>query len=319
MRNAALSFLALTLAASGSACSSSGTATTPPPDPRIQVAGLAPTAPDVNGFQLILPKVTGMEPGKSYEYCTWTDKILDRDMNVKGTQSFQTSGGHHVVLFYTTKPRPAGTTRVCTDDDMTSIRFGMGGEDKKFSELPDDLAVTLPKGAQIVAQHHYINTGATPLEAQSAINIKLADPAKPIKKSSSVVVVDSNLRVPPGKSAVDLKCIVNREYSVWMLLPHMHTHGTRVEVNHTSGGDTKTLFNVAWTPEYEFHAPTIIRSVNDVIRYKAGDEIRVRCEYDNTTGKELSFGQEMCLAFGMTIDADGIGNVACDGGKWTTF
>jgi hypothetical protein len=62
-----------------------------------------------------------------------------------------------------------------------------------------------------------------------------------------------------------------------------------------------------------------VRPSSDVIRYKAGDEIRVHCEYNNTTGRELSFGQEMCLAFGQTIDSDGIGNVACDGGKWTTF
>jgi hypothetical protein len=308
--------VALVLAFSGSACSSSSTAGT---DPRIQVAGLNPTPPDANGFQLILPKVTGIKPGDSYEYCTWTDKVLDADANVKGTQSFQSPGGHHVVLFYTMKPQPAGTTRLCTDDDMTSIRFGIGGEDKKYNELPGDLAVRMPKGAQIVAQHHYINAGSSVLDAQSVINVKLADPGKPVQTSSSVVVVDSNLRVPVGKVAVDLKCTVNRDYAVWMLLPHMHAHGTYVRVEHTSGDHTDTLFDVQWQPEFEFHAPKIIREVSQAIRYKAGDEIRVHCEWNNDTGKEMSFGQEMCLAFGQTIDNDGIGNVACDGGQWTSF
>lgn len=311
-----LALVAAALAFSGSACSASSSGGV---DPRIQVAGLNPTPPDANGFQLILPKVTNLQPGDSDEYCTWTDKILDQDINVKGTQSFQSPGGHHVVLFYTTKPKPAGTTRICTDDDMTSIRFGVGSETKVYTELPGDLAVRMPKGAQIVAQHHYINAGSTVLDAQSAINVTLSDPAKHVQQSSSVVVVDSNLRVPVGKAAVDLKCIVNRDYSVWMLLPHMHARGTYVRVEHISGGNTDTLFDVQWQPEFEFHAPRIVRDVSQAIQYKAGDELRVHCEWNNDTGKELSFGQEMCLAFGQTLDNDGIGNVACDGGQWTSF
>jgi len=303
-----------------SGCGSSGGGSSSGKDPRIEVAGLDPTPAGENGFQLILPKVTDLAPGGSFEYCTWTDKILDQDLNVKGTQAFQTQGGHHVVIFYTTKPKPAGTTRLCTDDDMTSVRFGIGGESKTYNELPADLAVTIPKGAQIVAQHHYINPTSAPLTAQSAINVTFVPPGQAIRQSSSVVVVDSNLRVPAGKAAVDLHCTINRDYTVWMMLPHMHKYGSYISVDHTDGaGQTTRLFDLKWDPEYEFHAPRIIKPVEQAMTLKAGDKMQVHCEWNNDSGGELSFGQEMCLAFGQTLDNNGIGNVACDAGQWTTF
>src|SRR5262249_52591107 len=105
-------------------CSSAGSGNeAPKTDPRIVVADLQPEAPDANGFQLILPKVTGIEGGKDYEVCTWTDKILTEDMDVKAAKGFQSKTGHHVVLYYTLNVQPAGTQRICNDEDMGKFRF----------------------------------------------------------------------------------------------------------------------------------------------------------------------------------------------------
>jgi len=43
---------------------------------------------------------------------------------------------------------------------------------------------------------------------------------------------------------------------------------------------------------------------------KAGDKVRVHCEWNNTTGKVLKFGFEMCVAFGQTVDAERLGNLS---------
>ena len=51
----------------------------------------------------------------------------------------------------------------------------------------------------------------------------------------------------------------------------------------------------------------------------AGDKVDVHCEWDNDTGRELSFGFEMCVSFSQFVDDQGLGNVACDGGNWTDF
>src|SRR5262245_31636354 len=86
--------------------------------------GPAPLSSD--GFQVLLPPVKDLMPGQSYEMCTWTEHILDQDVEVKSTESWQTEVGHHVILFYTTKHQPVGTTRLCTDDDMATFRFAVG-------------------------------------------------------------------------------------------------------------------------------------------------------------------------------------------------
>jgi hypothetical protein len=47
------------------------------------LSGFEPEAADANGFQVLLPIVHGIEAGQSYEYCTWTDHILDQDIDIK--------------------------------------------------------------------------------------------------------------------------------------------------------------------------------------------------------------------------------------------
>src|SRR5207244_2997884 len=117
--------------------------------------------------------------GESYEYCTWTDKILESDIYLRGAQGFQSKTGHHVILFYTMNPEPAGSTRVCTDEDMGKFRFAVGtGGEGVTNVLPQDLALYIPKGAQLVMNHHYLNASDKVMEAQSAINIQLAEPGK---------------------------------------------------------------------------------------------------------------------------------------------
>jgi hypothetical protein len=52
---------------------------------------------------------------------------------------------------------------------------------------------------------------------------------------------------------------------------------------------------------------------------KAGDKVDVRCDWLNDTGRVLPFGFEMCVAFAQTVDEQGLGGWACDGGFWTEY
>src|SRR5256885_3539500 len=111
-----------------------------------------------NGYQVILPIVRGLVPGADNEYCTWTDLVADHDIDVRAVEAFQTIGGHHVVLYSTAKLQAPGTTRVCTDEDMTTFRFSAasGGEGQVGkNEAPGNLVYRIPAGSQIVLNHHY--------------------------------------------------------------------------------------------------------------------------------------------------------------------
>src|SRR5579872_11871 len=169
----------LVLAVAATACSSGSGGSTGPAtvDGVTLMAGFTPgPAPaQGQGFQVVMPIVNNIAAGGSDEYCTWSNIILDQDIWVKESIGYQTETGHHIIVYYTPNPEAAGTTRICTDADMASFRFGVGAGGEGVSEdnkLPGDLAVHIPKGSQIVLNHHYLNASSKPVaQAQSAVSV----------------------------------------------------------------------------------------------------------------------------------------------------
>lgn len=305
---------------SSSGASSSGGTTTP------LMNGFDPgPAPDASkGFQLIMPIVNDIAAGQSYEYCTWTDKTLDHDVWVKETDGFQTDSGHHIIVYYTMTPQPAGQQRICADSDMAGFRFAAASGGEGVSEqnrLPGNLAVHIPAGAQLVVNHHYLNPGTAAIaQAQSAVNVLYADPSAPVVATSSLAFVDSAMSIPPGASTLDITCVAQQDFQTWKLLPHMHNWGTHITVDHISAsGSTDRLFDLDWDPSYAFHPPTKIVDPSQPYLIAKGDTYKVHCEYSNDTSAPLTFGQEMCVSYAQTVDANNVGNLLCDSGQWGSF
>lgn len=283
--------------------------------------GTAPAAG--TGFQVVMPIVKNIEPDGNYEYCTWTNIITTKDLWLKSSHGVQTKTGHHTIIYYTTDMKPAGTSEICKDSDTAGFRFGIGAGGEGVSEtnaLPGDLAVHIPAGAQIVVNHHYLNTSTQMVpEAQSAVNVWYADPTSKIVQSSSIAFLDTAMVVPVGASSVDFTCTFKQDLSIWMMVPHMHAWGTHITVDHTSGANTDRLFDLQWDPSYTFHPPITTESLSTPYMLKTGDTIHLHCEYDNTTNAPLSFGQEMCVSYMQSIDPTQVGNVQCDQGQWGSF
>jgi hypothetical protein len=281
-------------------------------------------APDPSaGFQIVLPVVNDIEPDGSYEYCTWTNVVLDHDIWIKSSLGMQTETGHHVVVFYTMTPAPPGQSRICNDSDMASFRFGIVGNGEGVEQkntLPGDLAVHIPAGAQIVINHHYLNASAQAVpQAQSAVNVYYADPNAKRELASSIAFVDTAMSIATGQSSVDVTCTINNDYSTWYFIPHMHNWGTHITVQHLSGSTTKNLFDLDWDPSFAFHPPAMTMDPTQPYVLHKGDQLKVHCDYDNTTNAPLTFGAEMCVAFAQTVDDAGLGNMACNAGQWGAF
>ena len=179
--------LLLTLAAA--ACSSKPSSSPSSTEELPALQAILDPAP-TNGYQLIMPIAQALAPGADNELCTWTDLITDHDIDIRTVQGYQTVGGHHIVLFSTTKMQPPGTTRTCSDDDMATFRFaaGAGGEGQTAKNTaPDGLVFRVLAGSQFVINHHYINATPNTLDAQSAVNIYLADPGTTYTPSGGTV------------------------------------------------------------------------------------------------------------------------------------
>ena len=253
------------LAAALTACSSSsgGSSTTAPPeiDGVVVMPGFDPGPPPsaADGFQVVLPIVKDIQPGASDEWCSWTDITTTDDVWVKESKGLQTQSGHHVIVYYTTVPQPAGTSRICNDSDMATFRFAVASGGEGVSQdniLPGDLAVHMPKGSQIVINHHYLNATADVIpEAQSAVTVYYAAAGSKIVETSSLAFADTGMSVPPGLHSVDIMCTMKQDFAAWEIIPHMHNWGAEITVDQISGSTTSRLFDVVWDPGYAFHPP----------------------------------------------------------------
>ena len=75
--------------------------------------------------------------------------------------------------------------------------------------------------------------------------------------------------------------------TAWLLLPHLHE-------------------------EWAFHPPQRRHAAPDLYAFRAGETVRVHCEWD--TADTITFGREMCVLTAMTEDARGAGSRVCDRG-----
>jgi hypothetical protein len=296
-----------------------GCGTDGPTGPEL-VEGLTIEDPPENGLQIITPIVEGIQPGTDNEICTWTDKFLDEVTDVRATHGFQSEpGGHHTVLYYTTFTQPPGTTRECTETDMASFRFITGNDGAgAANEAPGNLVYRIPKGAQLVLNHHYLNTTDQVLRGQAAMNVKFADPGN-YTPSGSTAFLDTNIHVQEGLSTFESTCTIDRTMKMWFLIPHMHRWGTHMNVDLIRGDQTESLFDVPWDESYTFHPPELRKDPAEPMTLVPGDQMRIKCQWNNDSGKVLDFGFEMCVAFGQFVDDTEMGGFACDGGVWTPF
>jgi hypothetical protein len=158
-----------------------------------------------NGLQVITPIVRDIQPGTDLEMCTWTDAIVDHDVDVRSTLASQTEPGHHTIVFYTLDKQPGGTQRECTDSDMASFRFLAGNAGNGIeNRAPGNLVYRIPSGAQIVVNHHYLNATDAVMDGQSLVNLSFADAGGAYTPSGSTAFLDTSIEVQPGVDSKDI-------------------------------------------------------------------------------------------------------------------
>jgi hypothetical protein len=272
------------------------------------------------GFQMVLPVVRDVPAGANIEYCTWTDLVLDRDIEIGAMEGRQAGPGHHIIVYTTTKPEPPGTTRECLDSDMENFRYvaaALGEGTSGLSKPPSGLAFFMPKGAQVVINQHFLNASPRIRDGQSALSVHYADPKQTYVRSSQLSFLALGFKAPPGESTHETKCTVDQDYSAWLAFPHMHEWGKHITLEHKSGGQSTKLFDVEWNESHVFHPPEIVKpDLKNLLTLKKGDEVTVRCTWNNTTGMTMMHGKEMCVASLQFADFDKIGGRFCGDGFW---
>ena len=302
------------------ACSSSNPPSTSPDAGTEILPGFDVPPPPTNGMQVILPIVKDLQPGSSDELCTYTGIQVQEDLQIRSVQAVQAQSGHHVALWYSKVNMPAGTTHPCSDADMVNFRFIAGATNNASTEIPGQLVLVIPKGTYITVQQHYINASDNVVDSQSVLNINYADPGGTYTKSSAMAFLDDTLNLAPGADTMNIHCTMQQDVNAWFVMPHMHKYGLSFTATLTHAGTPTQLVNVpTWDPDFEFSAPQTTWDPTTPQVFATGDTVDVQCNWNNTSSKNLKFGDEMCVFFAQTIDTEGRGNIACDGSAWVPF
>ena len=297
--------LSLTLLVSLAACGGDMSATSIDMTPSPFIEGFAP-APVASGYtRYITPIIKDIPAGTDVLHCEWLQAPLDHDTYVSALTEQQSKGGHHIVLYGNKVNETVGTSRECTSSDMLSITFvgagGGEGTNTKEGALPPGVVFLLPKGMSLMSNTHYINATQAPIDGQGVVDVKYVDFTAGDQIANLFANVGFNFTIPAQKtSTYDVVCPMQADVAFFQFANHMHTWGTAVDTDlvHLDGTIEQIIADSPWLPEeqFNFRFQTWPIATPKVIR--KGETLRTHCTWRNTTGKDMTFPQEMCAGFG---------------------
>lgn len=321
----ALGTLAL-LAATG--CGSSSTAPTESPGSTTPAGFRADQLPKelVSDLPLIAPKsdldvplftdIVDVDPGADVTFCTFTNFILDEATIFGESFGSQSPQGHHGILMYTTTPQDPHTGDCGSAMDGQMLLGGTGGKgvsDKPT--LPTNFGVEVPAGAQIVVNHHWINTSSETVHGQTEMLARRLPRGGDTVMAGNVPMVGFGWTIPAGSTfQYQTECKFGADVPYVLALGHMHEYGKHVtiEVERAAGG-TETLIDQDWQKDSATSAGGGNHyTLEDPYMIHKDDTVRLTCNWNNDTNADITFPREMCIFFGYTIGA----NYFCANGSW---
>jgi hypothetical protein len=299
----------------------------------------APPAPDAGTGVDPGPPSATLDPGSAYQpntaltddyHCFLIDPGLTTGQDMIG---FNVHPGtpasvHHVLLFAVPATDvSAAQAADAAEPGLGWTCFGGSGVDAAqtiggwvpgsgASMFPPPTGIHLPAGTQIVMQIHYnllaqAQLPQTPLSDRTTAGLYYA--ATPVAKPAAIAAVaNQTFLVPAGTASqtVVANLSINRAWALWGVVPHMHLHGTdiNVAIRHADGSSTCAVH----IPHWDFHWQ-MFYYYQQPISVVAGDVIHLECTYDNSaadqpviggvkqTPMDLTWGEkttdEMCLNY----------------------
>lgn len=230
---------------------------------------------------------------------------------------------HHAIA-YMVAPEQAAQARAIDDGDpgpgytcyggaMVTPAYLSGlwvpGDASVLVPPRDDLGYLFPPGWQLIVQLHYNVERAHGEDLSSVVVWETPVPIGEVPRS--LILGDFTFSIPPRTASVeatatgtftaegtaDVPFVSAAEGVVYAVTPHMHQLGAsfRMQLVHADGTSECVLRIPAW----DFHWQGIYR-LRDGIRARAGDQLRVTCEWQNEAGdRTVTYGErsddEMCL------------------------
>tara|TARA_B110000037_G_scaffold166691_1_gene188606 strand:- start:21 stop:956 length:936 start_codon:yes stop_codon:yes gene_type:complete len=267
--------------------------------------------PPDGGFQLVTPDLE-VQPFSEVFWCyygTWSEP----DVGVDFAQPLFSAYNHHAfVQTASIEDPPDGTTIECTDSAGmidTQPLFELTGssvtDDGNYLPLPPDTAIRLSEGQRWVIESHFVNPTPDILLVNTAFNFGTT-PVEEVEHWASSFEFDLGPPLIPngGLHTEVFDCVFPNAVSIISLSGHMHGHGHSFTVDLVGGeGDTRIYEVEEWYEEYRDYPPMETWDLGEV-ELSSSDSLRITCTWDNNSGLELAFPDEMCTAKGLAAPLD---------------
>ena len=140
-------------------------------------------------------------------------------------------------------------------------------------------AMRLPAGSSIVFQMHYTSTGKETTDRTSIGFIFSKTPPQTELRGSALI--NGALHIPAGAKdyRVDAEMTINRDMTLWSMLPHTHVRGRRWSYDVIyPDGRTQTIlavpnYDFEWQTDYQFKQP---------LKLPKGSKLHAVAWYDNS-------------------------------------
>jgi hypothetical protein len=242
-------------------------------------------------WQTVMEGDWALEPDTEAYFCL--RRTLEADMYIAAFEAIASPGTHHTVLTIGEPSGPDGLERCTSFTNQPNMIYGSGTGTNTI-ELPDGVAVRVHEGQQLLLNLHLFNLGDAPREGTSGIRVRAMAEDEPEHIAQSILAGPLALDIPPGRHVQRGACTFPERATVIAAIAHMHQLGTHMKVTaKTREGDV-----VLHDEPYDFDEQQI--ALIDPVTLDAGDTVEVECSYDNTTGRDVGWGEstrdEMCFA-----------------------
>jgi hypothetical protein len=229
----------------------------------------------------------------------WT---ATEDLDISGLVGDLGPAGHHSLLMSRATPTEPDGAGPCSEAEimdaqtkgdfqlLAGVSYESSGVKYSFPSVPVQVGLHVPKGAQLVFDAHFLDTGADAINACATMDL---DRGKPVIAKLLFRTVlpkeEYTLSVPAhGKADVSYLDPVGGKYRIAAASSHMHQGGTHFKMSVKETG--QLLFETTTWSEPKPALFDVQKIVVDETQ-----SFQLDCSFDNASGVDQHFPQQMCV------------------------
>lgn len=231
-------------------------------------------------------------------------KTLEEDVAVDRFELAENAVVHHVFLSRTLAPEPEGLSECNVIFKQTWLPMFVTGKGSTTLEYPSGAASVLRKGSQVVLQLHLLNVKNEDVHTTAGVAMRISTAANPDPVAIYAFGTQKILLPPEAKTDVVDVCTPTEDIQAFATLAHLHKLGAALhfEVEQDDGTMKEVVNRDPYSFDNQFIDPT-------PISVPKGRKTKVTCTYQNTTDKQVTFGEssldEMCYLVGYIRGKEG--------------